>query len=174
MIENNKEKSEEKNDKEEKKSEEVLKQELAAAQKKAEEYLAGWKRAKADYINFKKETEKRQLEIIQFANAALIFELLPIADHFKQAIKKAPENLMNDEWVKGVLQIQRQTDDFLKKLGVEPIKTLGKKFNPEMHEAVGSEEKEGRDSGVIFEEVSGGYTLYGKVLKPAKVKVAKW
>lgn len=166
-------KLDEKNIEVENKADQDLKKELELVQKKAEEYLNGWKRAKADYINFKKEVEKQQKELIQFANAALIFELLPITDHFKQAIKKAPENLKNDEWVKGMLQIQRQWDDFFKKLGVEPIKTVGEKFNPEWHEAVGSEKKEGVASGVIFKEVSGGYTLHGKVIKAAKVRVAK-
>jgi molecular chaperone GrpE len=68
-----------------------LKSELELAQKKEQEHLDGWKRAKADYLNLKKETEKRQIEIIQFANAALVAELLPIFDHFKLALQHTPQ-----------------------------------------------------------------------------------
>jgi len=150
-----------------------LKSELELARKKAEEYLDGWKRAKADYLNFKKDTEKRQIEIIQFANAALVAELLPVFDHFKLALKHAPKDQEKLDWVKGFFHIKKQFDDFLNSLGIEEIKTIGEKFNPEIHEAVSHEEKEGFRSDVIFEEVKSGYTLHGKVIYPAKVKVAK-
>lgn len=153
--------------------EENLKKELEIISKKAEEYLNGWKRAKADYLNFKKDTEKRQVEIIQFANAALIAEVLPIFDHFKLACQHVPEAQKEVDWVKGFLHIKKQFQDFLKNLGIVEIKTVGEKFNPEFHEAVAHEKKEGFKTDVIFEEVKAGYTLHGKVINPAKVKVAK-
>lgn len=153
--------------------EENLKKELEIISKKAEEYLNGWKRAKADYLNFKKDTEKRQVEIIQFANTALIAEVLPIFDHFKLALKHVPTDQKEVEWVKGFSHIKKQFQDFLKDLGIVEIKTVGEKFNPEFHEAVAHEKKEGFKTDVIFEEVKAGYTLHGKVIYPAKVKVAK-
>lgn len=150
-----------------------LKKELELTKKKAEEYLNGWKRAKADYLNFKKDTEKRQAEIIQFANAALIAELLPIFDHFKIALKHIPAEHKDLEWVKGIKHIKKQFIDFLKKLGIEEIKTVGQKFKPDLHEAVAHEPKEGFKPDIIFAEVKPGYTLHGRVIQPAKVKVAK-
>ncbi|MDD2807126.1 MAG: nucleotide exchange factor GrpE [Patescibacteria group bacterium] len=147
--------------------------ELATVKIKAEEYLNGWKRAKADYINLKKDTEKRTAEIIQYANAALIAELLPIFDNFKLALKHIPEPAKSAEWVTGFIHIKKQFDDFLKQLGIEEIKTDGDKFNPEFHEAVATESQADVESGVIYEEVKSGYTLHGKVVVPAKVKVAK-
>jgi len=149
------------------------KKELELAKQKAQEYLNGWKRAKADYLNFKKDVEKRQMEIIQFANAALIVELLPIIDHFKLALKHVPQDQSEVDWVKGFFHIKKQFDDFLKQLGIEEIKTVGEKFNPEFHEAVVHEEKEGFAPDTVFEEIKTGYTLQGKVINPAKVKVAK-
>lgn len=147
--------------------------ELEDLKKKAEEYLDGWKRAKADYSNYKKEVEKRQQEIVEFANARMIADLLPIYENYKMAIKHIPENSAKDEWAVGLIYIQNQFQSFLNNLGIKEIKTAGEKFDPAVHEAVASEEKEGFDEGVIFEEVSAGYTLHGKVVVPAKVKVAK-
>ncbi|MAF13817.1 MAG: nucleotide exchange factor GrpE [Parcubacteria group bacterium] len=147
--------------------------ELDQLKKKAEEYLNGWKRAKADYSNFKKDAEKRQQEIIQFANASLIAELLPVFNNFKIACQHVPNDEAGKDWVQGFEHIKKQFVDFLKNLGIEEIATVGQKFNPELHEAVASEKKEDFKTDIIFEEVSAGYTLQGKVVNPAKVKVAK-
>ena len=160
-------------DKNQAESADNFRKELELAQKKMEEYLDGWKRAKADYLNFKKENEKRQTEFIQFANAALIAELLPIYDHFKIAWQHVPNEQREVNWVKGFEHIKNQFTNFLKQLGIEEIKTVGEKFNPDFHEAVSHEAKEGFAPDIIFEEVKCGYILYGKVLQPAKVKVVK-
>ena len=150
-----------------------LEQQLALLQQQADEYLDGWKRARADYQNYKKETEKRNTELIQFANASLVAELLPIYNHFKLALAHIPEAQKKVEWVVGFEYIHRQLTDFLKNLGIEEIKTVSEKFNPDIHEAVAHEAKDGFAADVIFEEVSPGYTLHGSVVVPAKVKVAK-
>ncbi len=147
--------------------------ELEVLKKKAEEYLNGWKRAKADYINLKKESEKKEKETVQFANAALILQLLPIYDNFKLAWRHIPAEHKKDEWVVGIEQIKKQLTDLLENLGIKEIKTVGEKFDPEVHEAVAKEKKEGVKSGVITEEVKAGYTLFDKVMEPAKVKVAE-
>jgi len=152
---------------------ENLKNELEIARQKSEEHLDGWKRAKADYLNLKKETEKYQLEMMQFANAALISQLLPIFDHYKLAIRHIPEDQKKVDWVVGFIHIKKQLDDFLKNLGIEEIKTVGEKFDPQNHEAVAHEKTADFETDVIFEEVKSGYLLHGKVVVPAQVKVAK-
>lgn len=151
-----------------------LQTELDLAHKKMDEYLNGWKRAKADYINFKRETEKRELELIQFANASLILEILPIYDNFKLAWKHIPEeHKKNDEWLKGIEHIKNQFQKLLKNIGIEEIKTVGEKFDPNFHEAVSKEKVEGKEAGVILEEIKAGYKMYDKVIEHAKVKVAE-
>jgi len=152
---------------------ESLKNELEEIRKKAEEYLSGWKRAKADYLNLKKDHEKHQVELIQFANAALLVQLLPIFDHYKLAIKHIPSEHEKTDWARGFIHVKKQIEEFLKNLGIEEIKTVGEKFNPEYHEAVSHEEKKDFAPETVFEEVQAGYFLYGKVIKPAKVKVTK-
>ncbi len=147
--------------------------ELEMVKEKMEEYLNGWKRAKADYSNLKKEFEKKETEIVQFANATLILEIMPIYDNFKLAWKHIPEeHKKGDDWLKGIEAIKRQFKDLLKKLGMEEIPTEGEKFDPELHEAVAKEKVEGKESGIIIEEIKSGYKLYDKVLEPAKVKVS--
>ena len=140
--------------------------------KQVEEYLNGWKRAKADYLNQKKEFEKREKETIQFANAALISELLPIYSNLKLALNHKPQGKAGD-WAKGVEQIYKQWKTFFSQLGIKEIETVGKKFDPTLHEAVSKEKKEGKESEVIFEEVGAGYTLHEKILQAAKVKVVE-
>jgi len=145
--------------------------ELEQLKAQAAEYLAGWQRAKADYINFKKETEDKQKMIFEFANATLLLEILPIYDNLKKAIALIGEEKNN--WIEGIKQIKKQMEDLFKDHGIEEIKTIGEKFNPEFHEAISKEKKEGVESGIIITESSSGYLLKGKVLVPAKVVVSE-
>ncbi|MGB9680773.1 MAG: nucleotide exchange factor GrpE, partial [Minisyncoccia bacterium] len=113
-----------------------LEEELAAIKAQAKEYLDGWKRAKADYLNREKEIEKEKIAWIKFANLELILNLLLILDSFEQSVKQISEELKDNEWVKGILKIKEQFENFLKLQGVERIKTIGEKFNPDFHEVI--------------------------------------
>lgn len=152
---------------------EQLQEELALAEQKAQEHLEGWQRARADYSNLKKEQEKRVQELMEFINASNLAELLPIFSHFKLALSHIPEDNLKEPWVVGMIQIQKLFQDFFKKYNVEEIKTVGEKFDHNLHEALTHEKKDGFASDMIFEEVQPGYLVDGKVLVPAKVKVAK-
>ena len=160
---------------EEKKEEnlEELKKQLLECQKQKEEYLAGWQRARADFLNHKKEEMERVSGLLVYAQEELILKLLSVLDNFDVAEKKLPEDLKKDENVKGLLLIKNQLLDFLKGLGLEEIKSIGEKFDANLHEAVGETETEEKDSGVIFEEIQKGYTIQGRVLRPARVKISK-
>jgi molecular chaperone GrpE len=147
-------------------------EELEQLKAQCEEYLNGWKRAKADYANLKKESEEKQRLFLDVAKAGLIMEILPIYDNLKKAIATMPADQTNG-WVEGVKAIKKQFGDFLKQYGIEEIKTVGEKFNPEFHEAVSREKKEGTESDVIITEISSGYLMKGKVLAPAKVVVSE-
>jgi molecular chaperone GrpE len=150
-----------------------LESELEKIKKQNEEHLNGWRRAKADYLNLKKETEKKSKELIEFANAGLIIQILPIYEHFKTAWDHIPKEDQKKDWVIGIGHIKKQLEDFLKNLGLEPIKTIGEKFDHNLHEAVGHEKAEGKEDDIIIKEVKGGFKLYDKVLEPAKVIVVK-
>ena len=140
-------------------------------QKQKDEYLAGWQRARADLLNYKKEEMERIGEFLKYANEEFILKILPVLDNFNVAVKKLPENLGNEENIKGILQIKTQLEDLLKSQGLEEIKSLGEKFDPNLHEAVA--EVEGKEAGIVVEEVQKGYQLNSRLLKPAKVKITK-
>jgi len=144
-----------------------LEKKITELQKQADEYLNGWKRAKADYLNLEREIDREKVEWIKFANLELILHLLTILDSFDESIKHLPEKLKNDEWAKGVLKIKDQLENFLKAQGVERITSpaSGAKFNVDEHEVV---EKKG-DKGVIIEEIQPGHKMNGRVIRPAKV-----
>ncbi len=152
---------------------ESLKQELEEARVLAQDNLAGWQRAQADYANFKKEIENTRKDVIEFANAAFMSEVLPIYNNFKLALGHIPKDQMKLDWVVGLIHIKKQFQDFLRKYKIEEIKTVGEKFDHNFHEALAHEEIDDYKSDVIFAEVQPGYTLNGKVLMPAKVKVTK-
>jgi len=150
-----------------------ISRELEECQKLKDEYLAGWQRERADFLNYKKEELERIGEILKYADVGLVLNILPILDNFEIAEKKIPEDLKNDENVKGILQLKNQILDFLKNQGVEEIKSIGEKFDPNLQEVVEEVKIEGKESGIIIEEIQKGYKINGKVLRPARVRVTK-
>jgi len=141
--------------------------------KKEQEYLENWKRERAAFLNYKKEEAERVGEFVKFANQELISKILPILDNIYIAEKKLPKDLKNNQWVEGILKIKSQILDFLKNQGIEEIKCLGEKFDPNFQEAIEEVKKSDSESGIIIEEIKKGYLLHGKVIRPAKVKIAK-
>jgi len=135
--------------------------ELGKCKKQAEEYLNGWKRAKADYLNLKKEMEAQNKEIKEWLSKIFLLPLLDIMDSFDRA------GILDA----GIEGIKKQFEDFLKANGVEEMKVVGEKFDPLKHEAI--ESVDGGESGRIIEEVRRGYLVNGEVFRPAKVKVYK-
>jgi len=151
----------------------AIARELEECQKLKDEYLAGWQRSRADLLNYKKEEMERIGEILKYTGEGLILKMLPILDNFDLIEKKLPENLKNDENIKGLLQIKTQMQDFLKSQGVEAIESLGQKFDPNFHEVIKEIELKDKESGTIIEEIKKGYLIQGRILRPAKVRVSK-
>ncbi|MFQ6049676.1 MAG: nucleotide exchange factor GrpE [Candidatus Paceibacterales bacterium] len=161
---------------------EEIKQKLEECQKSKDEYLTGWQRARADFLNYKKGELERVGELIKYADTGLILKFLPILDNFEIVEKKLPEDLKNDESVKGLLQLKTQIRDFLKGQGVEEIESLGKKFDPNFMEVIemvepasasASAEATADKAGIVIEEIQKGYKIHDKLLRPAKVRVSK-
>lgn len=139
-----------------------IENQLEECEKKAAEYLAGWQRERADFLNHKKEEIERVGELLKYAGEEIVSKILPVLDNFEIAEKNLTEDLKNDANVKGVLQIKNQLQNFLKTCGVEEIKTEGEKFDPNFMEAVEKTEEEQK-----------GYIINGRLLRPAKVKIIK-
>ena len=151
-------------------STEELKEKLIECEKQRDEYLDGWKRAKADFINYKKDEAERFTALAKFSNESLVLELLSVLDSFDLGLTI----LKNHEPVqKGMFLIKNQLEDLLKKYGLEKIVvTIGWPFEPVKHEAV-AEIESSETAGTVAEEIEKGYTLNGKVIRPARVKLSK-
>jgi molecular chaperone GrpE len=125
-------------------------------------------RALADFDNYKKRSAPDREQFVQFANEALITELLPILDGFGRAL----QHKASAEMTKGLALIKKQLEDVLLKHGVKEIEAVGKPYDPNLHEAILQKEHKGPE-GVIIEEMQKGYTLHGRVIRPSMVIVSK-
>ncbi|MBI2054480.1 MAG: nucleotide exchange factor GrpE [Candidatus Sungbacteria bacterium] len=150
-----------------------LKEKLAICENDKKEYLDGWQRAKADIINSRKDDEKRLRIWKDRLEDELILEFLSVLDSFDLALGEEHKKHLSNEAGKGFYLIQSQCLEILRRLGVEPLKTAGTKFDPELHEAIDEIESKDHEQGIIAEEMQRGYMRGGRVLRPAKVKVYK-
>ena len=149
-----------------------LKEELKECRKKAAEFLAGWQRAKADFINARKDGEKNQEEMAKYANEKVIREVLNVLDSLDQALA---EPSMEDKWKTGFQHIKNQLMQIVRGYGVSVIEAVGTKFNPEEHESIAEEDVAEPDKDqIILEELQKGYKMHDKVLRPAKVKIGNY
>lgn len=143
---------------------------LAACEKQRDEYLAGWQRAKADFINYKKDEARRFEDIARFANEDLLEELIGVLDSFDlglAALEKA------GPVEKGVYMVRSKLESALKQRGLEKLQVKeGDKFDPSVAEAIAETESD-QPAGTVLEVIEAGYKLHDKVLRPARVKVSK-
>ena len=168
------EKLEEENIKENPEDEEVIDAEIVDDEEETSsednEYLEKYQRLMADFANYKQREEKSKADFKKFASSSLVEKLLPVLDNFDRALKDKDEE---DPFVKGVIMIR---DEFLKTLkneGLEEIESDGCVFDHNLHHAVMTEASDTVKEDHIIETFQKGYTLHGKVLRPAMVKVSK-
>ena len=145
---------------------------LEKALKEKDEYLDGWKRAKAELINYKKEELQRLIEAVKFSNLEFMKDVVPVLDSFNLALFSL-ENSGDQKVLTGVKLIKLQLDELLKKYGLTRIEmAAGDKFDSAQAEAIGELESK-LSEGSIAEIVENGYVYQGRVVKPARVKLAK-
>jgi molecular chaperone GrpE len=126
-------------------------------------------RAQAEFQNFRRRTEEKKVELLEYASTETVRALLPILDDFERAL--AVEHT-DSEYVKGIELIYQRLFDALKKLGLEPIVTKEQKFDPNLHHAVEMVETEDAPDHTVLAEFQRGYNFKGRLLRPAMVKVA--
>lgn len=153
-----------------------LEAELEKCRAEKQEYLDGWQRSKADYVNLKKRTEQERETLLSYAKEDLILEIIKIADNFQMAFKdkdaweKAPEN-----WRRGIEYIYNNLKQVLTDQGVTEINPIDQEFNPEKHEAVETiDTNEKEKDHKIIEVVQLGYSIKDKVIRHSIVKVAQF
>jgi molecular chaperone GrpE len=126
-------------------------------------------RRQAEFDNYRKRSERERADYVQYAAMDLIRELLPVLDDFERALKvEAP----NSDYAKGVEMIYSRMFETMKKLGLEPIDSAGKPFDPHVHQAIERVETSDAEDNTVLGEFQRGYSFKGRLLRPAMVKVA--
>lgn len=150
-----------------------LQQELAESQAKANEYLDGWQRSRADFMNYKKRVDREQAEVYQRATGTIIKKYLEVVDDLELALRNRPEAGDGSVWANGIELIYRKLLTILENEGVQRIIPQGQLFDPNYHEAISLEPSDQTESGYIIGVVKSGYMLGDKVIRPALVRVAQ-
>jgi molecular chaperone GrpE len=133
-----------------------------------EKYL----RLAADFDNYKKRTRQEQLETMQHASAELIHRLLPVLDDLQNVLEHRPKGV-DEQWVKGLELSVRKLEEALGTHGLEAIDSVGSRFDPKLHEAVGHEESSEHPEDTVVSELRRGYRVRDRVVRPALVKVSR-
>ena len=148
---------------------EKLEKNLEKSENETQEYISLLQRLQADFENFKKITDKRNQDLIKFANENVIKSFFDCYENFGRALEtEKDEDLRN-----GVELIYNKFSDVLKKEGVSEIPTNGEKFDLNKHEALMVQESDDVENEYIIEELMKGYMYKDKVLKYSKVIVCK-
>ncbi len=126
-------------------------------------------RLQADFMNYRKRTNKEKREMALYGKIKLAEEILPVLDNFSRALEAAKEE---SDFKSGIELIYRQLLDNFKKEGIEEIDAVGKEFDPQFHEAIMQVETEEVESGKVIEVIQKGFIINERVIRPAMVKVA--
>ena len=127
-------------------------------------------RERADVINVRRQHDDQMTNVRSIVKSNIIRELLPVIDNFERALKHVPDELKDNDYIKGVQGVVAQFEDTLKSMGVERIQTIDEPFDPKYHEAVSMDEGEG-DTEVVSEELQSGYKIGEDVIRHAMVRV---
>lgn len=150
-----------------------LRDEIKAVKKERDEYLTGWQRAKADFINARKDEEKSRSEFVKSANKELMLDILTTLDNFDMAFaNKESWEKVDKNWRTGVEYIYSQLLGTLEQNGLKQLNPQGEIFDPNIHTSVESVSVEKpEDEHKILEVVQKGYMLNGSLIRSPKVKV---
>jgi len=150
-----------------------IRQEIVDAESKAQEYLDGWQRARAEFANYKKRVDRDHASVRQMAAANIYKNYLEVIDDLERALKDRPEESEGAAWSSGIELIYRKLLSNMEADGITVMVTQGQFFDPNFHEAISSEETQECESGQIIEVLKNGYMVGDKVLRPALVRVAQ-
>jgi len=129
-------------------------------------------RLQADFENFKKRVEReRQAHELQ-ATSQLVRRILPVLDNLERALGLEPDPDNDESLRNGLILVFRQILDELRKEGLDAIESVGKRFNPHLHDAVETDAYTGQEANLVLEEFQRGYRFNGRLLRPARVKVS--
>ncbi len=129
------------------------------------------KRQMAEFDNFRKRTEKEKSQMFDMGARTIIEKILPVVDNFERGLAAVPEDQKEDAFVTGMDKVYKQLMTELEAIGVKPIETEGKEFDPELHNAVMQVENEELEAGTIAQELQKGYYYKDTVVRHSMVSV---
>ncbi len=147
-----------------------LRQSLAEEKAISQKNLEGWRRAEADFSNYRRRSELEKGEINHSTTCSVVYNILPVVDDFERALASIPAEYARASWVEGVQLIYKKLRSILELMGVEEVCAQGKEFDPSLHEAVAHIEGE---EGAVIEELQKGYKLKDRLIRPSRVIVGK-
>jgi len=150
-----------------------LRQELENARKEKDEQFARLQRVSADFANFQKRVPKQISDTVAYERERLLMALLPVLDSFERTLKAEASDQNLQVFVKGVEIIRDQMLGILKLQGVEPIRAVGERFDPQKHEAMLRKNERDQPDDIVLEEYQTGYRLDDRILRPSRVAVNK-
>jgi molecular chaperone GrpE len=150
-----------------------IQSDLENIQAQADEYLDGWQRARAEFANYKRRTEREQAEARDRIAGNTLVRFLGVMDDLERALKDRPSDGEAASWSEGIELIHRKLSALVIAEGVEEILAEGTSFDPVLHEALSHEESDDHGEGQVIEVVQRGYRMGDRVLRPALVRVAK-
>ena len=148
-------------------------QELENLKKERDSLYDRLLRKQAEFENYKKRIDREKSEFAQFASAELMKELLNALDSFDLALQNAAAEAGGENTLRGFELIYKQLQDTMARFGLKPIEAKGKPFDPNIHQAVSTEVSEDLEDNTVIQEMRKGYTLNGRLLRPAMVSVSK-
>ena len=151
----------------------ALQKELEEAQAKAKEYFDGWARERADFSNYKRRVDRDNQLVSQTITGEIIKKYLMVLDDLDRAMKLRPADVEASSWTNGIDLVYRKFQNILDQEGIRRIPAEAEEFNPNRHEAITYEDSPEHSSGQIIGVVQEGYTLGERVLRPARVRVAR-
>jgi molecular chaperone GrpE len=152
---------------------ELLTTERDEALARAEEYLAGLQRERAEFLNFKRRTEQEAAAAASRSADSLRLKVVDALDDFDRAIEARPPELADDAWADGIGAIDRKLRGLLEREDVRPMApTVGQMFDPRLHQALSHVAGSGRPADEIVSEFQRGYWVADRVLRPALVAVS--
>ena len=151
----------------------ALQKDVEEGKRQAQEYLDSWQRERADFLNYKKRIDKDREQAHSNAICDVVQKYLVVLDDLERALKSCPPELEGSIWVEGIEHIYRKLLSLLEQEGVKQMDPKQDMFDPTIHEAVVQEENPDHVSGQIIEVISPGYRIGDRVIRPARVKVAR-
>jgi molecular chaperone GrpE len=138
------------------------------------EYEDLLKRKQAEFENYRKRVQREIEEYKKYSTAEMVLDILNVLDDFERAIESADASKDFEAFLEGIILIKNQFRDILeKKHGVKKIESVGREFDPTFHDAIMMEESAEYEEDTVVEDFQRGYTMHDRIIRPAKVKVAK-